>query len=996
MATLETLLATSLSPAQESLIPVTAVSTLDLLRSGTILSASDDKTLFKFNVRVSAYLGSKKPLAKWFGAYLVMTAVNTNWNVLKTNGTKWTQLLLRVLEANDQPLATKEVAIKALSVIFSKTFGKQEFTRDITTPHISPFLKLLFKHAQITEEKVVMSDGKTGEKKSGPEEEFIQLDYEDSDEDMEDGDESAKFFGKGKSSNNSNENTLLSLSEQSELLKVIIPTINKILQQQSTTFRPFAGRYLVLISKVVSLSYTSPSVIEPSLLKQACEGYALLHYSAPKNSEALMWRLAAKHVISHIHETITSVSKPFVDEDTEIFAEMDDSLKSGVNAGVDTPKLSLSPITETFNSQYLTQVFDKLHSLFVLLLAMISTNTKVAVKLPLGAIVNLADRSLTLSQYTTQKPHVEKHRRELFVSSLDLLHFEALNVIHKLVPLTQTMLLCHSETIMHHLEVHLQAPTVLENGNSNNSENDTNSVSSETFRDTTKVQLKALQLATIFFPLFAPISKPRIPVINKMVEEAIKLVTPFRDHSSLKLADAVNNPQLFVSHPSPARLVLVSKFLQCVLVTAPELSMPTRALIDRWFIMAAAGITIGTGINGAGVNGTADSALPFKLQQIISQSLSVSAALPGSSKYSILPMASRLVQNSVLVNNLVHPMLPPKATAVKNINASATLRPRKAKSQEEDEEEEEDGEHEHDDDVLMKQGNKFSGSNKSELFNNSSSSRKRKHGADSNDSQEESGHEEGLTKSKIPKTQKKAGSKNLKNNAASADQEEDLGVAGSSKNGANNAANNTDGPATGRGSVRKNLRSSTDTLTSKPEFRTNSATTDSATTTLGVSEAAIEDIPIEGPTIDVDTEYERSVRARKMGLTRSGRRQLIELQQQEEKQLLQQQQGQQEKQQQSKKVEPAMEVAEGQEASGVLPVGDVSVSVVEDREEDWANTTAAADQVEFEVLVDDKEGPKKLKESAEAKAENNDDDDDDELVIPSIDIDDSDDDDEDE
>lgn len=61
---------------------------------------------------------------------------------------------------------------------FCKTFGKQEFTRDITTPHISPFLKLLFKHAQITEESVVIKNDS-----SNSQEEFIQLDDSDEEDD---------------------------------------------------------------------------------------------------------------------------------------------------------------------------------------------------------------------------------------------------------------------------------------------------------------------------------------------------------------------------------------------------------------------------------------------------------------------------------------------------------------------------------------------------------------------------------------------------------------------------------------------------------------------------------------------------------------------------------------------------------------------------------------------------------------------------------------------
>lgn len=823
MATLQTLLASALAPSQEAAISTMAVSTLSLLRSGTVFVQADENTISKFNVRVSAFLNNKKPMAKWFGAHLAMVAVDSNWNILKSNGAKWTKLLLKILETNE-PLATKEVAIKALSTIFAKTFGKQEFTRDITTPHISPFLKLLFKHAQITEESVVIKNDS-----SNSQEEFIQLD--DSDEE----DDTLSF------KKPSEDDSLISLSSQSELLNTIVPAINQILKQQSTTFRPFSGRYLALISRIISLSYTNPSVIDPTLLKQTCQGYALLHYSAPKDSESLTWRLGAKHIVAHLHQTINSVSKSFVDEDFEIFADSE-NISKNTSGGVDTPLLALSPIKETSKSQLLAQTTDKLQVLFHLLLAFLSTPTKTAVKLPLGTIINLVDRSLSLSQFTSELPRVEKNHRELFVTLLDALHFEALNAIYKLVPLTQTMLLCHSETIMHHLEVHLQPQPVLYE-------------SEDLFRDTTKVQLKVLQLATVFFPLLAPISKSKVPVVNKMVEEAIKLVTSCRDPSSLKLADAVNNPHLFVYHPSSAQVSLVAKFLQSLIVTVPELSLPTRALIDRWFIIAASAACVGSGVNGSTYN------LTSNLQGIISHSLSISAAFPGSSKYSILPMASRLVQNSALMNNMIHPLLPPKATVTKNLESSAALQPRNA-FEKTNEEEEGSGQAESLEKEERPTTQTKTNSEKcvelkeprERLFDNT---RKRKHaatndGADVLDVQVQ-------TKSKISKT-----SKSIHQRRTGLDIPD-----GDNKNSKDNNSSYGD--------------SDLDEVTAKPtrHYRTRSNSSNTRKKNdQGVSNVAFQpgvlnelDYPVAGPPIDVDVEYERSHSINQV-LTRSEKRQL--------------------------------------------------------------------------------------------------------------------------
>lgn len=96
--------------------------------------------------------------------------------------------------------------------------------------------------------------------------------------------------------------------------------------------------------------------------------------------------------------------------------------------------------------------------------------------------------------------------------------------------------------------------------------------------------------------------------------------------------------------------------------------MPIRALIDRWFIISASAAANGSRINGAD--------LTLKLQRLVAQGLSVSAAFPGSlTKYSILPLSARVVQNSALINNIVHPLLPPKSAIVHNLYGSAGFKP---------------------------------------------------------------------------------------------------------------------------------------------------------------------------------------------------------------------------------------------------------------------------------------------------------------------------------
>ncbi|KAF5107879.1 hypothetical protein DV453_002760 [Geotrichum candidum] len=288
MTTLHSLLATSLAPSEESNIPNTAAQTIGLLLSGQLFEQADEQTLHKFKLRVSGLLkpsNSSNPITKWFGCYLAKVSCEKNAAILRGHGGTWANLILHLIEVPHEPTVTKEIAIEALSSIFAMTSGKQELTRDITTPRLPAFIKVLLK--------------------------FVE------------------------SSNSS--------ITKYALIEPVLTALNRIMRAQSTTFKPFAVRYEKLLLDLLSTSYTEPHRITDSVLQKTCEGIVLLHYVTTKGNENVVWRLNINKIITEIHATAGQLAGGIVDEDVSGFPRItDETPRLAILKTVDSDLFQLS------------------------------------------------------------------------------------------------------------------------------------------------------------------------------------------------------------------------------------------------------------------------------------------------------------------------------------------------------------------------------------------------------------------------------------------------------------------------------------------------------------------------------------------------------------------------------------------------------------------------------------------------------------------------------
>lgn len=139
MSSLKTLLAGPLAPENVQDLPANLVFVLHQIYHTNAL-ATDENSLHKFRVRISAFLKSNDSKQRWCGAFLALAAVQNSWECLKSHGATWLGLLIHILELPESP-ATWEMALRTSSEMFVLVSQKTELTRDVATSRIAPFCK---------------------------------------------------------------------------------------------------------------------------------------------------------------------------------------------------------------------------------------------------------------------------------------------------------------------------------------------------------------------------------------------------------------------------------------------------------------------------------------------------------------------------------------------------------------------------------------------------------------------------------------------------------------------------------------------------------------------------------------------------------------------------------------------------------------------------------------------------------------------------------------
>ena len=351
----------------------------------------------KFKTQLSALLQDRNPEARWSAVVLIKATVETGgWEVQRGCGA-WVRGLLGVLSKTD-PSTTKELCIITLTRIFQLIQEHQTLVREITTPSLPGYIA------------------------------------------------SCLNLVKSRTAPSINFNGL------ETTLNTILQSFCILLPHHPTLFRPFLTQIRSLIIPLIAATPSSMVIDEYLDQRPFASGthvahssrhlFVLLSNCAPKNSSAEDWAESVQKIINSIHRTAgrafravvenwessasqTPFSGNLVHDFSDIVCSLDEEDMGlpawrGIHAGIE-------------------RIDGLLHSLK----AFLTAPTKLSVKLPVGAFIDVTDRILSITlplgeietEYgaPTFNPEAGKEERDGLWTGLPIIHVTALEVLSLLI-----------------------------------------------------------------------------------------------------------------------------------------------------------------------------------------------------------------------------------------------------------------------------------------------------------------------------------------------------------------------------------------------------------------------------------------------------------------------------------------------------------------------------------------------------------------------------------
>ncbi|OBT54945.1 hypothetical protein VE04_04701 [Pseudogymnoascus sp. 24MN13] len=179
------------------------------------------------------------------------------WEVLR-GALKWVQGLLAILTKPD-PVASKRLCIITLTSIFVKTHQYQSIVREITTPHLSPF---------VTSCLALVSSKSTGKVLEVP----------------------------------------------ASLTEAVLGALSTLMPRHPAIFRPFANQIRQVTRVYVAPTFCDGFFVPESLKESARSLAVLLHQTAPKNTSGEEWGKNVRELVKEIHATTDQVYRAVVED----------------------------------------------------------------------------------------------------------------------------------------------------------------------------------------------------------------------------------------------------------------------------------------------------------------------------------------------------------------------------------------------------------------------------------------------------------------------------------------------------------------------------------------------------------------------------------------------------------------------------------------------------------------------------------------------------------
>ncbi|EKD17867.1 uncharacterized protein L3040_004405 [Drepanopeziza brunnea f. sp. 'multigermtubi'] len=289
----------------------------------------------KLKTHLSSLLNGKSLEGRFTAVVLIKAVVEVGgWEILQ-GAESWARGLLTILGKPDSA-AVKELCIMTLSKIYCMTQQYQTLIREITTPTLPTFVTSCLNLISASSKK--------------------------------------------------------SQGRPSSLDEIIFHSFAMLLPRHTTIFRPFASQI-----RVATRPYLAPTMSDGFYASQALRDSArrlvvVLHQTAAKNTSAEEWSRAVRELVTGIHMTADCVFRAVV-EDWE-------STAGHVSAAIDVNQALAGGSATAEDLPSWTGIYagvERLTGRLELLTEYIKTETSAPVTMPLGMIMDLITRMLSIA-----------------------------------------------------------------------------------------------------------------------------------------------------------------------------------------------------------------------------------------------------------------------------------------------------------------------------------------------------------------------------------------------------------------------------------------------------------------------------------------------------------------------------------------------------------------------------------------------------------------------
>ncbi|PTU24740.1 hypothetical protein P175DRAFT_0471169 [Aspergillus ochraceoroseus IBT 24754] len=391
----------------EKLPQVAASLAASLTECGELLSApqsqrtnkGDSETavqIHKLVTRLTSLLQDRTCEGRWTAVVLVKALVEAGqWEMLR-GSEPFVRGLMSILNKSD-PVTTKVMAVIALTRIFHLTYQYPTLVREITTPSLPGF---------ITSTLNLISVKPSSE-------------------------------------------PTRRLKPHTPFLEVVLHAHAELIARHPTIFRPFTSQIHSILQAIVGS--TSPSFPQP-VVEVAEQLFIALHTCAPKNTGGEEWKNACRMTITSIHTTSNHVLRAIVEQWESVDPELRQQVLHPGDYAREMGNAEVDPLG-LCGWQGLDSGVRRLVILLRMLSAFLSTATASTVAIPVGSILDLTTRLMSVTvpsdaSNVQANPQISRTEREHLFAELPRIHSATAKVLQTLVNTLGTGVVPVAQTIL--------------------------------------------------------------------------------------------------------------------------------------------------------------------------------------------------------------------------------------------------------------------------------------------------------------------------------------------------------------------------------------------------------------------------------------------------------------------------------------------------------------------------------------------------------------------